>query len=223
MPAKPDVVAEELSPWSGALEARFEIEDALVAGEFAEVRAAGGRILRSRLERVALTGARLRSLTLTDVIARGVEASGGDWASARLRRVVFEGARLAGLQLVEAEAEDVVFRDCRLELATLRGSRVRNAVFERCVLDDADFGETKLQLVRFEACRLMRADFSGAMLTRVDLRGSELDPVGDLAGLRGATIDSVQLAGLAPAARPRRRLDRQRRLRARTDTLWTNV
>jgi uncharacterized protein YjbI with pentapeptide repeats len=126
------------------------------------------------------------------------EASGGDWAGARLRRVVFEGGRLAGLQLVEAEADDVVFRDCRLELATLRGTRVRNAVFERCVLDDADFGEAKLQAVRFEACRLVRADFSGAVLTRVDLRGSELDPVGDVNGLRGAIIDSIQLAGLAP-------------------------
>jgi fluoroquinolone resistance protein len=198
MPAEPDLVDEELDAWSGTLGARFEIEDALVSGEFADVRAAGGRILRSRLERVALTGARLRSLALTDVIAHGVEASGGDWAGARLRRVVFEGARLAGLQLVEADVEDAVFRDCRLELATLRGSRVRNAVFERCVLDDADFGEATLQAVRFEACRLMRADFSGARLTRVDLRGSELDPVGDVAGLRGATIDSIQLAGLAP-------------------------
>ena len=32
----------------------------------------------------------------------------------------------------------------------------------------------------------------------MDLRGSELEPVGDVDGLRGATIDSVQLAGLAP-------------------------
>jgi hypothetical protein len=32
----------------------------------------------------------------------------------------------------------------------------------------------------------------------VDFRGSELEPVGDVSGLRGAIIDPVQLAGLAP-------------------------
>jgi uncharacterized protein YjbI with pentapeptide repeats len=52
--------------------------------------------------------------------------------------------------------------------------------------------------VRFAGCRLLRADFGQAALTRVDFRGSELEPVGDVSGLRGAIIDSVQLAGLAP-------------------------
>lgn len=198
MPAKPDVSDDDLERWSGALAPGFAIEDALVEASLGEVRAAGGRILRSRLEKVALTGARLRSLALTDVFARGLEASGGDWGSAALRRVEFEGARLSGLQLVQAEAEDAVFRDCRLELATFRGAKLRDVVFERCALDDADFGAAELRAVRFVDCRLVRADFSGARLTRVDMRGSELDPIGDVAGLRGAIIDSIQLAGLAP-------------------------
>jgi fluoroquinolone resistance protein len=199
MPAKPDLPDDGLSPWAGeALSSGFEIEDMLVSGSFQEARAAGGRILRSRLERVALTGARLRSLVLTDVLASGLEASGGDWTGGRLRRVEFAGGRLAGLQLVEADVEDVVFRDCRLELATFRGSKLRNAVFERCVLDEADFFASTLQAVRFDRCRLVRTDFSGATLKRVDLRGSELDPAGDVNGLRGAIVDSIQLAGLAP-------------------------
>ena len=198
MPAKPDVLDDDLTAWAGALAAGFVIEDALVSGTFDEVRAAGGRILRSRLDRVGLTGARLRSLALTDVIAGGLEASGADWSGATLRRVELAGARLGGLQLVEAAAEDVVFRDCRLELATLRGSKLRNVRFERCILDDADFLGATLQAVRFDGCRLLRADFTAASLTRVDLRGSDLDPVGDVSGLRGATIDSIQLAGLAP-------------------------
>jgi fluoroquinolone resistance protein len=195
---KPDVVEEELSPWTGTLAGGFLLEDALVTGAFEELRAAGGRILRSRLDHVALTASRLRSLALTDVIAAGVEASGGDWSGAALRRVEFDNCRLAGLRLTQATAEDVVFRDCRLELATLRGAQLHNVAFERCVLDEVDLGEAALQAVRFDRCRLVRADFSGARLTRVDLRGSELDPVGDVAGLRGAIIDSIQLAGLAP-------------------------
>lgn len=198
MPTTPDVIDAELEPWAGELAAGFVIEDALVRGEFTGVRAAGGRVLRSRLDKVALTGSRLRSLALTDVIAGGLEASGGDWASATLRRVVVEGGRLAGLQLTEAEAEGVVFRDCRLELATFRGAKLRDVAFERCELTDADFGHAELRAVRFDDCRLVRADFSGARLTRVDLRGSDLDPAGDVGGLRGAIIDSIQLAGLAP-------------------------
>ena len=161
---KPDVVEEELSPWTGTLAGGFLLEDALVTGAFEELRAAGGRILRSRLDHVALTASRLRSLALTDVIAAGVEASGGDWSGAALRRVEFDNCRLAGLRLIQATAEDVVFRDCRLELATLRGAQLRNVAFERCVLDEADFGEAALQAVRFDRCRVVRADFSGARL-----------------------------------------------------------
>ena len=199
MLAKPDVLDDEdLDPWSGRFDAGFVIEDARVTGTFEEVRAAGGQILRSRLDRVGLTGARLRSLVLTDVLASGLEASGADWSGAALRRVELSGARLGGLQFVEASASDVVFRDCRLELATWRGAKLRDVVFDGCILDDADFYGAQLQAVRFEDCRLLRADFSSARLARVDLRGSELEPVGDVGGLRGATIDSVQLAGLAP-------------------------
>ncbi len=199
MLAKPDVLDDEdLDPWSGALDAGFVIEDARVSGTFEEVRAAGGQILRSRLDRVGLTGARLRSLALTDVVADGLEASGADWSGATLRRVEFVGARLGGLQFVEASASDVAFRNCRLELSTWRGAKLREVVFDGCILDEADFYGAQLQAVRFEGCRLLRADFSSARLARVDLRGSELDPVGDVNGLRGATIDSVQLATLSP-------------------------
>ena len=64
MPAKPDVVEDELEPWtSDTLAARFELTGALVSGAFAEARAPGGRVLRSRLDRVVLTGSRLRMLS----------------------------------------------------------------------------------------------------------------------------------------------------------------
>ena len=159
MPAKPDVIDEDLEPWSGALASRFVIEDALVAGDFDEVRAAGGRIVRSRLDRVVLTGARLRSLALIDVVATGCEASGADWSGARLRRVVFDGAgwraaarrgRARGRRLprLPARAGDLPRRGCA------------TCVFERCVLDEAFLGRGTMQAVRFEGCRLLRADFT---------------------------------------------------------------
>ena len=99
---------------------------------------------------------------------------------------------------MDAELDDVVFRDCQLTLATFHSSRLRNVVFEGCVLDEAiPRARDHAVPCASTGCRLLRADFSGATLTRVDLRGSELDPVGDVGGLRGAMIDAVQLAGLA--------------------------
>jgi uncharacterized protein YjbI with pentapeptide repeats len=197
MPTAPDVIDDDLEPWSGALESRFDIEDALVTGDFTEARAAGGRFGRSRLDRAVLTGARLRSLSLVDVILSGCEASGADWTSARMRRVVFEGSRLAGTVFADAELEDVVFRHCKLTLASFNSARLRECVFESCELDEAFLGRGELRAVRFADCRLRQADFTGASLARVDLRGSDLDPSGDMTGLRGATIDGVQLAGIA--------------------------
>ena len=197
MPARPDVIDEDLEPFDGELTSQFELEDALVAGDFSEVRAAGGRFMRSRLDRAVFTGSRLRSVALIDVVASGCELSGADWTSARMRRVVFEGSRMAGTLFADAELDDVVFRNCKLTLASFNSARLREVVFEGCELDEAFLGRGTMRAVRFDDCRLRRADFSGASLARVDLRGSELDPAGDVSGLRGAIIDGVQLAGLA--------------------------
>ena len=197
MPARPDVIDEDLEAFAGELTSQFEIEDALVSGDFAEARAAGGRFMRSRLDRATLTGSRLRSVALIDVVASGCEVSGADWTSARLRRVVFENSRLAGTLFADAELDDVVFRGCKLTLASFNSARLNEVVFEDCELDEAFLGRGTMRAVRFERCRLAQADFTGASLARVDLRGSELDPAGDVSGLRGAIIDGVQLAGLA--------------------------
>ena len=87
------MVVDELEPWvAEPLSGSFEIEDALVEADLANVRAPGGRIARSRLERTALTGARLRSLASVDVVADSVEASASDWTGGRLNRVAFDGA-----------------------------------------------------------------------------------------------------------------------------------
>jgi uncharacterized protein YjbI with pentapeptide repeats len=197
MPARPDVIDEDLEPFAGELTSRFDIEDARVTGDFTQARAAGGRFMRSRLERAVLTGSRLRSVALIDVVGSGCELSGADWTSARLQRVVFEGSRMAGTLFAGAELDDVVFRGCKLTLASFNSARLRDVVFEDCELDEAFLGRGEMRAVRFAGCRLRRADFSGATLARVDLRGSDLDPAGDVTGLRGAIIDGVQLAGIA--------------------------
>jgi uncharacterized protein YjbI with pentapeptide repeats len=77
---------------------------------------------------------------------------------------------LRDLRLIEAELEDILFHDCKLDYANLR-----------------------------EGCDLPGTDFGRAEMTTVDLRGSDLSRLGgDLAGLRGAIVDSSQLIDLAP-------------------------
>ena len=200
MPATPDVLDDDdLDPWSGALEARLRDRGRARRPEtFEEV------ARRGRPDRALAAGPRRADRRAAALARAHRRASPAAWRppapTGRARRCAAwrsTGARLGGLQLVEATAEDVVFRDCRLELATFRGAKLRNVLFERCILDEADFLAATLQAVRFEGCRLLRADFTSATLTRVDLRGSDLDPVGDVGGLRGA-IDRLD-----PARRPR--------------------
>lgn len=199
---EPDVADEHLDDWTPEpLAQGFVIEDARLRDDasFVDANATAGRIASSTLDGVALSGARLRSLSLIDVIARDVDASNADWTGARCNRVVFERCRLTGLRMAELEADDVAFRDCRLDLADLRGAQIRRALFEGCVLDEADLSGAQLQSVRFARCQLRRAELDRAKLDRVDLRGCELELRGDLSALRGATIDTVQLIGLARA------------------------
>jgi uncharacterized protein YjbI with pentapeptide repeats len=199
--AAPDVIDEQLDPWEVApLTTGFAIEHAHLgaAADLAGLTASRGRIGQSRLDGVPMTGSRLRSITLLDVVAKDVDASNADWTGARLRRVVFEGCRMTGFGGPEMEAEDVLFRNCRLHLASFRYGRIRRTTFENCLLDEADFAGASLMDTRFAGSQVRRVDFGDARLVRVDFRGSVLDePRGNILGLRGAIIDPVQLVGLA--------------------------
>ena len=137
-----------------------------------------------------------------------------------MRRVRVRG--LAGwraLLLADAELDDVVFRNCKLELASFNSAHGCATSPSRAACSTRrSWGAATMRAVRFDGCRMLRADFTGATLARVDLRGSELDPAGDVSGLRGAIIDGVQLAGLAASSRPCGRHHRRRRLMP-TETL----
>jgi uncharacterized protein YjbI with pentapeptide repeats len=92
----------------------------------------------------------------------------------------------------------VTFRNCKLDSVNFRSGTLTEVRFEDCVLRDAEFGGATLRRVSFGGCTLARADFTKASCDEVDLRGAELGISGGYESLRGATIDSVQLVGLAP-------------------------
>jgi uncharacterized protein YjbI with pentapeptide repeats len=197
---RPDVVEQDLEAWAPRpLEPRFELEDAHVRGaDWSDVIATGGSIKRCRLDAVRMGGARLRSLRLVDVIVCDGDLSNADWTGAELVRVHFERCRMIGLVAAELTAEGVTFEGCGLDLANLRGATLRRATFEDCGLDDVDLSAASIRDTRFADCRMRRVVVDGLRLLRVDLRGSTLEPDGDMSALRGAVIDSLQLVELGP-------------------------
>ena len=194
-PQLPDELADHDAPAARG----SEIEGARVLGGLAGANATAITIARSRIA-APLTGSRLRSVRLVDVLVSEADCSNADWIGGSLKRVAFERCRMTGFGGGELSAEDVVFRGCKLDLSAWRNARLRRCRFEDCVLDEADFAAAWLQDVAFAGCRMGRVDFDRARLARVDLRGSELiEPRGDVTSLRGAIIAPLQLLDLAPA------------------------
>lgn len=180
------------------LDERFALEDVRVrSASLIDVQAGTGRFERVYLEDVDLSRSKLRAVELIDVAAERVDGANCDWGGARLRRSTFSDARLTGISLAEAQIEQASFKGCKLDYANFRHSEIKHGSFEDCVLIGADFQGARLDSTRFSGCRLAEADFSKARLARVDLRGSELALAGSVLGLRGATIDPLQLMELA--------------------------
>ncbi|MDB5178683.1 MAG: pentapeptide repeat-containing protein [Patescibacteria group bacterium] len=151
-----------------------------------------------RLAQPDLTATKLRESGWSDVQISGGQLGGLDLTNGAWRRVTVSGARLSGVVLVEAELRDVTFADAKLDLANLRFAKLTRVQFLRCQLTEADFAGAQLTDVSFTGCDLTASSFAGATLEDVDLRTSTLRDLHDLAGLRGATIDTEQLIGLAP-------------------------
>jgi uncharacterized protein YjbI with pentapeptide repeats len=144
------------------------------------------------LRRVAFTRSHLTKIRLSDTRAEVAELSGAVWEKARFRRVEFIGCRLLGIQLLEAQMEDVLFRECNLERAVLARVACKAVRFEKCILHGASLEEADLTGVAFAECDLTDTDVRGAKLHGADFRSSTID------GLR-ATAREWQGAIIAPA------------------------
>ena len=157
----------------------------------------GSALERSRLHRVTLAGATLAGARLADLELDDVDAANGDWSRAGLTRVRLTGCRLTGLDLHEARLRSVEFRRCLLDYATLVSVDAERVVFDECSLVGVDLAGARLRAVRLSSCRLDDADLTGCRCQGLDLRGTTIGTIKGIGGLRGATIDTVQLLGLA--------------------------
>ncbi len=161
--------------------------------DFADQAASNVLFEQIHFRRAAFAGTHLVRLRLADTRAETSDLSGANWEKARFRRAEFIGCRLLGIQLLEAQLEDVVFRDCNLEGAVFVSATFKAVRFEKCNLRGAAFEEADLSGTVFYQCDLTNASLRGTKLRGADLRGSTVNGLQTSAKeLQGVIIDAVQ-------------------------------
>lgn len=176
-----------------------ELEDAqLRVIEAVNCNVAGLELSSVVLEKVTLTGSHLTRLTARDVRARQSDFTAAHLGNGTLVRVEFVDCRMTGVDFNQASLHDVVFRGCKLDMANFRQADVRRVQFIDCILFETDFINATLTDVAFQSCLLEKTVFSQATCKQVDLRTSQLITIAGWRSLKGATIDSLQLTGVAP-------------------------
>ena len=104
---------------------------------------------------------------------------------------------MQGVDFNSSELLDVSFINCNINLSNFRMSKLRRVKFESCTLEDSDFMSGKLKEVRFDKCVLDKANFTDVTIKDVDLSGSQIIGIIGVSSLKGVTIDSLQLVGIA--------------------------
>lgn len=190
-----------LVPHDGSLAASGEYDAAHLDGVTADdVDAAGARFLECAFTSVTLSGGtihggRFNEVWLHSVRFVGVELAETSWVDATLLSSAW-----SGVEAFSAKLRRVTFTGCKLDSVNFRAAELTDVVFDNCVLTDVDIGGATLTGVRFPTCTIRGLKASHATMKDVDLRdAAELHLAEGYAALRGATIDSGQLAEIAPA------------------------
>jgi uncharacterized protein YjbI with pentapeptide repeats len=151
------------------------------------------------IDKVQLTGAHFGRVTMRDVSLRSTDLSSAHLENGMLVRTEFVNCRMTGVDFSQTSLHDVTFRGCKLDLANFRQADLRRVHMIDCTLLETDFTNATLSSVEFQASVLDRTVFTHATCKLADLRSSQLIDVVGWRFLKGVTIDSVQLAGIAPS------------------------
>jgi uncharacterized protein YjbI with pentapeptide repeats len=169
------------------------ILDADLAGQVAD----RVRLTRCELHRVVLTGAQLRGLALTDVLAVECELSGAFLHDAVLRRVELRNCRMAGVVMSQAELSHVRLVECKLDEANLRLIRADHVEMSDCSLVEGDLYEAALAKSALDDCDLRGCNFSKASVRGLRLGRSNLEGVRGATSMGGVVIASDQVLSVA--------------------------
>lgn len=153
----------------------------------------GCRLERCGLDEVRLDGARFAECRLSDLTATAIQAADTTW-----RDTLVAGLRVGAFMAAGSTWDLVRLRGVKANLLDLRGARLASVVLEDCELGELDLGGAEVRAVRVERSSIEDLSVEGARLLDVDLVGARLDIVRGIAGLRGATVSSVQMLDLAP-------------------------
>jgi uncharacterized protein YjbI with pentapeptide repeats len=194
--AKPRIpkILDQISGGVARIEAEGRYENLHVVGaDFSRAIVAHVEIVAARLERVDLTGAQLPG-----VVVRDVTIDRGDWSNviayqAHLTRSTLRGVRLTGAQIVDSGLSDVVFEDAKLDLEVFRSSRMRRVEFRGCNLARADFANAAIGGATFIDCDLAGAQFSQVKAEGARFSHCQLDGIGGVTSLRGASMSNDDL------------------------------
>src|SRR5699024_11539054 len=86
---------------------------------------------------------------------------------------------------------------CECVWINLRASTLEVVVFEGCTSGEVDLTGATATRVSFIDSRADVVALAQARLTDVDLRGLEMGQVSNLEGMKGATLDALQVTALA--------------------------
>lgn len=139
----------------------------------------------------------LRGAVLTETVIERLEAPVLRAPRATLRDVLVSGSRIGSVEFYDNHWQSVRFVGCKLGFVNLRGAEVRDIRFTDCTIEELDLGNAKAERVAFEQCDVRSLDVTGARLGDVDLRGLDLAAIAGIEGLKGATMDGMQVALLA--------------------------
>ncbi len=151
-----------------------------------------------RFEAIQATGALFQSCQFLDCELIGGDMTAVHADSNGFERVLFGKVRAGGIDLAAASLKHVDFSGCKLTMANFRQAELRNVVFRDCDLSKADFRGALLTNVAFISCTMEATEMQGVKCSNVDLRRSTLTGLVGVASLKGATLSTVQLMGLAP-------------------------
>jgi len=149
------------------------------------------------VSRTRLTQVSFDDFRASDLLFEDCDLSGADLTESTMSRVEFRGCKMTGVVLSGSRIRWVSFIDCRLDMALFRGLEAEDCRFKSCDLKSGDFEMATIERASFSKCMLSDASFRQARLKEVDLRSSELTDLRYAQGLKGATIESVQLLDLA--------------------------
>lgn len=158
----------------------------------------GFDVRESVIENCIFMQADLDKVQMMDVTIRSSDISAGRCADGSFIRVSLMKSRMNGLNVSKSTLRDVTFRGCQLDLANFRFAKLLRVRFEDCTLTEADFMGAELNQVEFTGCVIDRTVFDQAKVKAVDFSSSNIIALSGWNSLRGATIDSVQLATVAP-------------------------